>query len=229
MGLGQRVSRLILTMLLIFSGSSVSLLSAQDKTSAKSFSQPSGNNQPFSTQTWQKASKNLDYTEKPDLTSGVKKPKTPKVRFKYLKEALFTIVIAILAGLILFVVLSKMKQAKRMQPAGTGIEPGAGDNLPPGMLIKRYKEALSEENYRLALRYYHLLVLQSLAARRVLKLSREKTNRAYLYELRTSEWHDTFREITRYMEAAWFGNWALHRDDFMRVTAPFNTFIPFEN
>lgn len=214
--------------LLIFSGSTPTLLSARVETSAKSFSQSSGNNQPFSTQTWQKASKNLDYTEKPDLTSGIKKPKTPKVRFKYLKEALFTIVIAILAGLILFVVLSKMKQAKRLQPAGTGIEPGAGDNLPSGMLIKRYKEALSEENYRLALRYYHLLLLQSLAARRGLKLSRDKTNRAYLSELRNSEWYETFREITRCMEAAWFGNRALHRDDFIRVTAPFSTLIPFE-
>ncbi|HRZ41775.1 MAG TPA: DUF4129 domain-containing protein [Bacteroidales bacterium] len=185
-----------------------------------------GANQPFSAETWQKTRKNLDYTEKPQVPPEVHKAKPPKARFKHLKETLFIVVIAILAGLILFMLFSRKKIVKHRQSNASGIESGQEENLPVKMLAERYKEALRAENYPLAIRYFHLLLLQSLATRRMVKLSRDKTNRVYLSELKNTEWQEAFRMVTRHVEEAWFGNRSLSRDDFFRITAPFDTLIP---
>jgi Domain of unknown function (DUF4129) len=69
--------------------------------------------------------------------------------------------------------------------------------------------ALADGNYAQALRVYYLQIIKDLAAKGHIQWSREKTNRAYLREMRKHPLYDAFGEATRHYEAAWYGKKSL--------------------
>jgi hypothetical protein len=84
------------------------------------------------------------------------------------------------------------------------------------------REALKAGNYPLAVRILFLKTIKNLALGGHLELSKEKTNRDYLRELRNHPHYDALRRLTRRYEEVWFGNRTLDKAGYDQLAAEFN-------
>jgi hypothetical protein len=85
---------------------------------------------------------------------------------------------------------------------------------------------LSEGNYMMVTRLYYLWAIKELSNKRLIKWKRDKTNRDYLRELRKTDLHKPFREVTRIFEEVWYGNRAeLGKEPFQAIEGKLKSFV----
>ena len=73
---------------------------------------------------------------------------------------------------------------------------------------KLLRSALSQENYRLAIRYQFLKTLQRLQDKKLIEFAVDKTNSRYVHEIPT-QWRNDFASLIMNYEYTWYGNFAL--------------------
>lgn len=82
------------------------------------------------------------------------------------------------------------------------------------------REALEKENYPLAVRLYYLAIIKELSLKKWIKWKKDKTNRDYIRELSTTNWHANFRAATAMFERVWYGKQKLGGIDFRSSVQP---------
>ncbi len=85
--------------------------------------------------------------------------------------------------------------------------------------------ALQENNYRLAVRFYYLLLLQKLAQKELIDWEVQKTNADYVYELKDAGLRATFTKLTRIYDFIWYGNFEVNETDFAKAQTEFKKSI----
>jgi glutaredoxin len=88
------------------------------------------------------------------------------------------------------------------------------ENLLESDIDKFIKQALSQSNYRLALRLYYLKCIKELSIHNRVVWKKDKTNYEYLSELKNWEEQKTFQNITQNYERIWYGELTLEQADF---------------
>lgn len=91
-------------------------------------------------------------------------------------------------------------------------------------LRAHHREALARGDFREAVRYRYLLVLQTLDAQGAIRWSRHKTNREYVREMRSAtsrEQAEAFHEATRVFDWVWYGRRPVDRDRYDRLAPLF--------
>lgn len=83
-----------------------------------------------------------------------------------------------------------------------------------GVLIQRAKE---KEDYRKAVRYYYLWVLQKLADRNLILWNKDKTDYEYYLELATNPIREDFSANTYIYDYTWYGNFNLSNAQFQQA------------
>ena len=83
--------------------------------------------------------------------------------------------------------------------------------------------ALNEKNYRLAVRFYYLLLLQKLAQKDLIDWQAQKTNADYVYELKDNKLRNNFTRLTRIYDFIWYGNFEVNETDFAKAEHEFKT------
>ncbi len=83
-------------------------------------------------------------------------------------------------------------------------------------------KAISQKNYRLAVRYYYLLVLQKLQENEVIDWEPQKTNEDYIKEIKQKTIIDKFKNLTYLYDFVWYGNFEINEVEFSKVTSSFN-------
>lgn len=83
------------------------------------------------------------------------------------------------------------------------------------------RKALSDKNYRLAIRYYYLLILQLMSDKELINWELQKTNSDYLKELSTSNFQVPFETITRLYDYIWYGNFDLDELKYLKAEHDF--------
>jgi Domain of unknown function (DUF4129) len=86
------------------------------------------------------------------------------------------------------------------------------------------EEAVTQRNYRLAVRLYYLKALKQLADKNLINWQPTKTNRSYLYELAQNKIKPDFEGITRQFEYIWYGEFRVSEDDFKEISHDFTAF-----
>ncbi len=86
------------------------------------------------------------------------------------------------------------------------------------------EKALAQHNYRLAVRLLYLKCLKQLSDRHLVQWQIDKTNSAYLYELKDVNQQKAFRLLTRQFEYVWYGNFAIDKDAFGSISNLFQDF-----
>ncbi len=81
--------------------------------------------------------------------------------------------------------------------------------------------ALAEDNYRLAVRYYYLLVLQQLSQRHIIEWQAQKTNNEYVYEIKDDGLRTQFSKVTRIYDFIWYGSFVVDGDAFAKAQREF--------
>ncbi len=89
---------------------------------------------------------------------------------------------------------------------------------------KLIDEAVKAGMYRRAVRLYYLKSLKQLSDRSLISWEINKTNRDYLYELKTPALRSGFEAITYVYEYVWYGNTELDAEKFYKVKSTFHQF-----
>ncbi|RXG16335.1 hypothetical protein DSM03_103522 [Leeuwenhoekiella aestuarii] len=82
-------------------------------------------------------------------------------------------------------------------------------------------QALHENNYRLAVRFYYLLVLQKLSKKDIIDWQVQKTNADYVYEIKSEGLRNDFTKLTRIYDFIWYGNFDVNETDFLKAEKEF--------
>lgn len=85
--------------------------------------------------------------------------------------------------------------------------------------------AESENNYRLAIRYYYLWLLRSLTNAQLIDYDVEKTDSDYLYELQSKTNRDQFSYTSYLYNYIWYGEFDVNTQQFDKAKHAFTTFI----
>ncbi|MDT0650404.1 DUF4129 domain-containing protein [Autumnicola edwardsiae] len=76
------------------------------------------------------------------------------------------------------------------------------------------EEAITNKQYRLAIRYYYLLNLKRLDETGIIAYQFQKTNEDYSGEIRKEAIKQQFRKITRLYDFIWYGDFKVSETDF---------------
>ena len=85
------------------------------------------------------------------------------------------------------------------------------------------KKAIIQNNYRLAVRYYYLLVLQKLEEKEMIVWEQQKTNEDYIKEINHKTITKKFKDLTQLYDFVWYGNFEINELEFTQVVSNFNS------
>lgn len=85
------------------------------------------------------------------------------------------------------------------------------------------KNALADNNYRLAVRYYYLYVLKLLSEKEHIVWELQKTNRDYLGEIKSTDIRLPFGNITRLYEHIWYGDFPMDAPKYQKAERLFSS------
>jgi len=86
------------------------------------------------------------------------------------------------------------------------------------------EKAITQNNYRLAVRLLYLKCLKQLSDMQLIQWQIDKTNTAYIHELTDPGQQQTFKLITRQFEYVWYGNFGIDKQAFSNIDALFQDF-----
>ena len=137
------------------------------------------------------------------------------------------IVLAAISGLVIYL-LAKAEVLgflfpKRAQSSPLDYE-NLADNIHGIDFDTAVDEAVSQRNYRLAVRLLYLQTLKHLADTDRIQYKPDKTNRQYVYELANLPLQTDFELLTRQFEFAWYGEFPVDETRFGVIRQQFQSF-----
>lgn len=91
---------------------------------------------------------------------------------------------------------------------------------------KLIEKALAKKDYRLAVRYYYLLILKKLTDAELINYEFDKTNSEYFTEITSEEINLGFRKVTTLYDYIWYGSFAVTEEDYLKAQ---KAFVSLEN
>lgn len=83
-------------------------------------------------------------------------------------------------------------------------------------------DAVAQQNFRLAIRYYYLLSLKSLTDKELILWQQQKTNTDYISEIETATLKTNFKAITKIYDYVWYGEFEIDEIKFESLKAAFH-------
>lgn len=137
---------------------------------------------------------------------------------------LLGIIIAILVGLI-FYLFFKNPPTKENKPIPQDLEEINPTEIPKSELELRLEEALRNKDYRKAIRIYFIFIIRGLTEKNFIAWEKEKTNFAYLSEMRQNHLYKDFDESVMLYEIVWYGKRKIDSDIYAKLEPTFKTLI----
>lgn len=198
----------------------------------------------FEEQSWRKATKNLDYSGKAtpneteqnetstgrrdrDAGQGQQQTAAPAPLFEglpFMKYVFFAIAIAALVFLIWRIIRNAQATVKnpKVGKQQFSLEAEHIHELDFDFLLKN---ALQNNDFRLAIRIYYLMLIKKMADAQRIEWRKNKTNLTYLRELRGSSFYNDFQKATLLFERVWFGEQQLETVSFAEAKQYFEQLI----
>lgn len=85
------------------------------------------------------------------------------------------------------------------------------------------EKALTNKDYRLAIRYYYLLILQKLTEAEIISYESDKTNSEYISEINSESLKAGFTKATNLYDYVWYGNFEVTEADFSKAQPTFTS------
>lgn len=85
------------------------------------------------------------------------------------------------------------------------------------------QKALEENNYRLAIRYYYLLILKQMSEKELIDWQMQKTNDDYINELGEEELKRPFSHITKLYDYIWYGDFPIDEAKYLKAESKFSS------
>lgn len=94
--------------------------------------------------------------------------------------------------------------------------------------ISHIKAAEDHHDFRLALRYHYLRLLQEFSRQSLIRYEKGKTNKQYAEEIKNHKWGPDFLLATRYYNFVWYGEHAIDRENYHQLAGHFKKMLPYE-
>lgn len=91
-------------------------------------------------------------------------------------------------------------------------------------LNKILNDALSAQDYRLALRIHFLIIIKALSLKGKITWAKDKTNWEYYNEIKDENIAFKFKEIIVPFEVIWYGEHELNENQYNKLQPPYNSF-----
>ncbi|WP_437399899.1 DUF4129 domain-containing protein [Flagellimonas lutimaris] len=85
------------------------------------------------------------------------------------------------------------------------------------------ENALVDKNYRLAIRYYYLYILQLLSEKELIDWQQQKTNDDYIEELSKSNLKNDFGKATLLYDYVWYGEFDIDQERYQKAEVVFTS------
>lgn len=89
---------------------------------------------------------------------------------------------------------------------------------------KEIDKAVSNGNYRLAVRLMFLQTLKNLSAKKIIDYKQDRTNFDYLLQLHSTKYYHDFFRLTRSYEYSWYGQFDIDPEKFPIIKNDFENF-----
>lgn len=199
-------------------------------------------NRSFDQADWETLSESLDYSGKPpkpkERETEEREPVT-REPFDFgdwsflspiLKVFFFIVVVGLLGWLIyVFIQKNELSFAPPSEEEETGEEDLSNIERLEEELDKRNVDpyllkAEQDKNYHLAVRLHFLGLLKLLHEQRIIQWKKDRTNRAYLNQVRGQEYYANFRQLTLTFERVWYGNYHPSAAEYKTIQEQFEKF-----
>jgi len=87
--------------------------------------------------------------------------------------------------------------------------------------------ALEDQDYRVAIRIYYLMVMKNLSELGWIVWKKDKTNYDYVREMRGQSSHKKFSSLTGAFEIIWYGEVTIHESEYKQLHPMFNDYITY--
>jgi hypothetical protein len=87
------------------------------------------------------------------------------------------------------------------------------------------ESALQQKNFRLAIRYYYLMVLKGLSSKKIIAYHKDKTNSEYLFEIENSVVKNQFSYLSYVYSYVWYGEFTVDEKSFKRAQDKYQSFL----
>jgi len=84
-------------------------------------------------------------------------------------------------------------------------------------------KALSDNNYRLAIRYHYLHILQRLEIKKHITWEIQKTNHDYEREISNGKLKSNFKDLTYLYDFVWYGNFTIDQSNYQKAAFQFES------
>lgn len=144
-----------------------------------------------------------------------------------IKIMMYILLIAIILAIIYYVLknsggFSFGKENKKISYSATAKELIEDkENIENNDFERLIQRAKAENNYKLAVRYYFLWVLQLLSDKKLINWNKDKTNFDYFNELGNQSIKDEFFSNTHIYDYIWYGEFEINKDEFKTAESIF--------
>ena len=142
-----------------------------------------------------------------------------------IKIIFFGLAILALAFVIWKIVQAQMKLKNPKVRKKTEFIDDVVEDIHETDLERFLREALASDNYKMAIRVYYLMIIKELSNKKMITWKKDKTNNAYVREMKPTEYYQNFREVTRDFERSWFGEKEIQQADFQKLQPQFEGFV----
>lgn len=84
------------------------------------------------------------------------------------------------------------------------------------------QKALETQDFRLAIRYQYLFLLQKMSHKNIIELHKDKTNSDYQYEIKNATLRQSFGYLSYIYDYAWYGEFEVSRPDYEQAAKAFD-------
>lgn len=84
------------------------------------------------------------------------------------------------------------------------------------------KNALQENNFRLAIRIQYQILLQELSKKNAIQFRQQYTNQVYVTQLQSQSYGNIFRQITSIFEYTWYGHFGVTSLQYQSISSLFH-------
>lgn len=164
-------------------------------------------------------SKIFDYDRKIKKPERVDLPKFP-IPFGLIKFLMYAILICIV-GIVIYYIFKNLGEFRWGKPKNTikvqtteEISDENLDDIQSNNFEDLIAKAKAENDFRKAIRYYYLWILQKLVDRKLIKWNKDKTDLQYLEELKEHPIRYDFSKNAYIYDYAWYGGFELNQTEF---------------
>lgn len=137
------------------------------------------------------------------------------------------VILAAIAGLVIYLLMKAEVLGflfpKKAQSGGLDYE-NLAENIHEIDFDAAVDEAVSQRNFRLAVRLLYLQTLKRLTDAGRIDYKPDKTNRQYVYELANLPLQADFESLTRQFEFVWYGDLPVDETRFIQIQTMFREF-----